>query len=512
MRTKYSIYNSISSIVSSFTTMILGFLAQSVFVRILGFEYLGLNGLFTNILTMLSFFELGIGNAIVYHLYKPIANGDKKTVKALMNFYKRAYNIIAVIVFVIGMILLPFVNIFVGKVTVDINVHFLFFLFLLSTVSTYLVAYKRSILYADQKNYIVNIIHTIYTIVLNITQLLMLYFTKNFYLYLIVKIVCQLLENIIITVFANKYYPLLKEKNNEKIDKDIEKDIFSKVKALLCHKVGSVVTNGTDNIIISKILGVVMVGIYSNYELLVRACTLMFGQIISSTTASVGNLLASKDRGKAFTIFKKIRFINFWISCFTATSLLVISQPFIKIWIGNNGLLPLSVVMVIVFNYFQKMQRHTYFAFKDSAGIWEEDKYVPIIEAVINLIISITLAKFIGLSGIILGTIISGFCYWFYSYPKFVYTKLFNRTYLDFFKETIGYILLFVVIALSTLFVSNLISLNSTLLQVIVNSCLCLLIPNICICVLFNKTNEYKYVKELFGKIFKKVFKKKKIA
>ena len=177
MRTKYSIYNSISSLISSSTTMLLGFIAQAIFIRILGYEYLGLNGLFTNVITMLSFFELGMGNAIVYNLYKPIADNDEKKIKALMNFYKKAYNVIALLVFGVGIIILPFIKVFVGEVTVDVNLYLVYLLFLLSTVSTYLISYKRSLLYANQKNYIVNIIHTIYMILLNISQLVILYFS-----------------------------------------------------------------------------------------------------------------------------------------------------------------------------------------------------------------------------------------------------------------------------------------------------------------------------------------------
>ncbi len=504
MRTKYSIYNSIISLVSSMTTMLLGFIAQAIFIRLLGYEYLGLNGLFTNVITMLSFFELGMGNAIVYNLYKPIADNDEKKIKALMNFYKKAYNVIALLVFGVGIIILPFIKFFVGEVTVDVNLYLVYFLFLLSTVSTYLVSYKRSLLYANQKNYIINIIHTVYTIVLNIVQLLVLYLTKNYYLYLGIKVCCQLIENVIISINANKLYPILNEINKEKLDKKTEKNIFDKVKGLLCHKVGGALVNGTDNIIISKFLGVYTVGLYANYELITRACNIMFGQMLSSTTASVGNLLASKDRSKAFTVFKKMRFLNFWISCFTATCILVIVQPFVKIWIGKDGLLPIVVVMVITFNYFQKMQRNTYFAFKDSAGIWVEDKYVPLVESAINIIVSIVGVKLIGLAGVFIGTIVSGLSYWCYSYPKYVYKRLFDRNYSNYYKETFGYIGLFLIIASLTFYVSTLIVVKGALLQVLINTILCLILPNILICLLFFKTEEFKYIIGILNKILKK--------
>lgn len=511
MRTKYSVYNSFTSLVSNCLTMILGFVSQAIFIRILGIEYLGLNGLFSNILTMLSFFELGVGNAIVYNMYKPIADNNEKQIKALMNFYKKAYNLIALTVFVVGMMIVPFINFFIGKVTVDVNIYAVYILFLVSTISTYLVAYKRSMLYANQRNYIINIIHLVYVIIMNVTQLLIVYITKNYYLYLIVKIVCQLIENIVISIITTKKYPILKEISNEKIDKKTEQDIKKKVKGLLCHKVGGSLVNGTDNIIISKFLGVFTVGLYANYELITRACNTMFSQIISSTTASIGNLLASKDNAKAFDVFKKIRFLNAWISIFTAVSILVIAQPFIKLWIGDNGLLPLFVLIVIVFNYFQKMQRSTYFAFKDSAGIWVEDKYVPLVESIINITVSIIGVKLIGLAGVFIGTIVSGLSYWCYSYPKYVYKNLFDRSYLDYFKETFGYIGLFLIIASLTFYVSTLIVVKNALLQVVVNTILCLVLPNILICLLFFKTEEFKYIISIFKKILGKFKSKKRI-
>lgn len=500
MRTKNSIYNSITGLLSSIVQILLSFIAQSVFIRILGAEYLGLNGLFTNILTMLSFFELGIGYAIVYNLYKPISNNDQNQIKALMNFYRKAYNYVAIIIFIIGIALLPFINFIVGDINVEINVKLIYVLFLLSTISTYLIAYKRSLIYANQKNYIINIIHMIYLIALNTSQLFIIYFTKNYYLYLAIKIICQLLENAIITIFSNKLYPYLKDVKNYHVDKVTEKNIFKKVKALLFHKVGNVLVTGTDNIIISSFLGVITVGFYSNYEMITKACNTMFSQIITSTTASVGNLLTEDNAKKQFDIFKKIRFLNFWISTFTATSILVIIQPFIKVWVGEKYILPIYVVIVIVFNYFQKMQRTVYNTFKDSAGIWEEDKFVPLIESAINIFASIILVKIIGLSGVFLGTILSGLVLWSYSYPKFVYKKLFDRKYNDYFKETIGYILLFVFISTITYLTSLIFQFNSALLQVIINCLICIFVPNLLIFLLFRKSEEFDYILKLLKK------------
>jgi len=502
-RTSNSIKNSITSIISNATAIIIGFIAQALFIKILNAEYLGLNSLFTNILTMLSFFELGIGNAIVFYMYKPLADNNILELKKLTNFYKISYRYIALVIFIIGIILTPFITYLVNDISISINLYIVYILFLISTVISYLMVYKRNILYADQKNYLINIIHSLYIIFLNISQLLLLLFTKNYYLYLIIKILCQIIENFIITIIANKLYPFLKEKNSYKLDKKTEKNIFLKVKALIFHKIGHIIINGTDNIIISKFFGLITVGLYSNYYLIINSVQTMFSQIITSISSSVGNMLTLNDSTKSFDIFQKVRFLNFVISCFSASAILLLVQPFITLWIGKEYLLGYYVVTIIVLNFFQKMQRCCYNTFKDSAGIWEEDKYVPLIESFLNIIFSIVLLKLVGLAGVFMGTIISGLVLWCYSYPKFIYKNLFKRNYRNYIKETIGYIGTFILVATLSLYISNAIVLNNILLKLIINSIICI-ICNVCVIILIFKNNSsYFYFKNLLKKLIK---------
>lgn len=488
--------------------MLAGFISQAIFVRILNVEYLGLNGLFTDVLTMLSFFELGIGSAIIYNLYVPVSRNDIESIKSLMRFYKKAYNLIAVLILGFGLLLIGFIPTIVGEINVDINIYAIYMLFLVSTISTYLLSYKKSILYAYQKNYIINIIHIVYTIILNVLQLVLLFITKNYYMYLVVKILCQFAENIIITNIANKKYSYLKEKSVKSVDKNVEKNIFSKVKGLIFHKVGNAMVNGTDNIIISYFLGVSTVGLYSNYRLIINSVSTLFNQIISANTAGIGNLLITETKEKCFIIFKRIRFLNFWIAAFSGICIFIIIQPFIKIWVGKEYLLPLIVVFVLVFNYFQKTMRSTYNTFKDSAGIWIEDKFVPVIESTLNIIFSVVLLKFFGLAGVFMGTIISGLSLWCYSYPKFVYKKLFNRKYIDYAKETIGYIMLFLVLLVITYFVSLFFIVNNIFLQIIINILICLIVPNILLILIYMKSDNFKYFMSLLKNILKKIFNK----
>lgn len=503
-RTGNSIKNSISAITLNIVMMVIGFVSQAIFIKILGAEYLGLNGLFSNILTMLSIFDLGIGNAIVYKLYKPIAKKNIEKIKSLMKFYKKSYNIIAIIIFTVGLLIIPFLPFIVGEVNIDINITYIYMLCLLSTVSSYVITYKRSLIYANQNNYIINIVHMFIILLLNIFQIILLYVTKNYYLFLIIKIAMQLLENIIINIIANKLYPYLKEKNVKKMSKNDEKAIFVKIKALIFHKIGTILVQGTDNIIISSIFGVITVGLYSNYYMIINAINVLAANIISSAIASIGNLLVTESKEKVFNIFRKVRFLNFWLATYTSISLLLIIQPFIVIWVGKEYLLSVPVLIVLIFNYYQKLMRRTYGAFKDAGGIWVEDRYIPIIESMLNIVLSIIFAKLFGLAGVFIGTIASGLILWCYSYPKFVYKKLFNRSYKDYAKETLGYILLFIVISIITFIVSLCLKVNNNWLQVIVNTILCLILPNLLLYLLFRKNDNFMYYENLIKKIVKK--------
>ena len=497
--------NSVTAAMSSLLSMVIGLVAQAVFIRLLGAEYLGLNGLFTNILTMLSIVELGIGSAIVYNLYKPIKEEKIEEIKSLMKFYKHTYYIIATLVLFIGLLVLPFLNNLVGEITVDVNLGLIYIMFLLSTVTSYIVSYKRSLIYANQKNYIINLVHMFYLVMVNFLQILFLYLTRDYYIYLLLKILCQLAENIVITLIANKMYPFLLEKEIKPLPRGFAKDIYQKVKALLFHKIGSSIIFGTDNIIISYFFGIITVGVYSNYIMIINAVNSLFNQFRDSLTASVGNMLITESKEKSFVVFKRIRFINFWLATFSATSLLVITQPFIEIWVGGRYLLSVGVLATLSFNYFQNMMRSAYSTFKDSAGIWEEDKYVPLVESVLNIIFSIICLKLIGLPGVFLGTIISGLVLWCYSYPKFVYKKLFSRRYIDYAKETLGYIMLFIVISVFTYFVSTLVKINDDLVKLIINSIISLLLPNYFLYIIFKRSSNFAYFKELCCKIINKL-------
>ena len=511
MRKKNSIRNIIVALILNTINILIGFVAQKIFINTLGQTYLGINGLFTNIISMLSIADLGIGAAITYNLYKPIAEDNKERISILINFYKKSYRIIALVVLILGCLIMPFLTSIISKndiQNININIYIVFALFLIDTVASYLLTYKRSILYANQKNYIINLVHIGYILILNIIQVVILLFTHNYYLYLIIKIICRILENVIITIIVNKMYPYLRKRTTSKLDSETKIDINRRLKASIFHNVGGFCVLGTDNIIISKFLGISYVGLYSNYYLIINTVNTLLAQIFSGITASLGNLLVEKNNEKSFDIAKKIMFANFWIYSFATIAIYEMINPFIKIWLGENFLFDDLTVIILSLNFYFQGMRRTMQVFAEAAGICYENRYVPLAEAIVNIIASIILVKIMGLPGVFLGTIISSLVLHCYSFPKYIYKQLFNQKPIKYIIENIKYlIVMLIALILTTVFV-NICAIQNIYLQIIINALLCITIPNLIFYLKYKNSEQFKYYKELVKNILKKVLKK----
>lgn len=497
MRTSKSLKNMSLAIISNIVAIIIGFVMQTVFIKTLGTNYLGVDKLFLNIVSMLSIVDLGIGTAIIYNMYEPMANNDKNRIKSIMHFYKMTYRVIIVLVSVLGISLIPFLGLIVKGANIGENITIVYILFLLDMICSYVLAYKRSIFYADQKNYVIIISRICYLTIMNTLLLGVLLTTKNYYLYLIIKAVMRLLENIVLSVIADKKYPYLKDKNIEELDVNVRNDIFLKVKGLLFHKVGSFLVLGTDNIIISGFLGVVYVGYYSNYRLIINAVLDTINQGFSAITSSIGNLLIAKDKNKSFDVYKKIDFVNFWVASFCSISIFVIIESFIRIWIGDGFILSKLVLITLVINFYLSAVRAPLNSFKEAAGIFHEDRFIPLLESFVNIVASIVLLYFFGLAGVFMGTIISGLVLHLYSYPKYVYKRLFNRTYLDYFKRFIKKVLLMFVTMVITYGVSLLFKVDNNIMQLVINILVCIVVPNVIYLMIFYKKHEFCDLKNI---------------
>ena len=488
-----AIKNSVYATLSNVGGIVIGFISQRIFLNVLNAEYLGLNGLFTNIISMLAIFELGIGSAITFSLYKPLAKDDTHAIKALMNFYKKAYRIIAAIVLIVGVSITPFLPLLIREVTININIYVVYLMFIADVVCSYLLTYRRSILYADQKNYQINIVHICYLVVMNALQLGILALTKNYYLYLGIKIIMRIVENLVIHFIVRKQYPYLDDLKNAKLDKAIESDIFKKIKALLFHKIGSFIVLGSDNLIISKFIGLVEVGLYSNYYLIIKAIDQFTCQAITALTPTIGHRLALEKSENTFSAFKKIRFACFILACLVSIVFFCCIQPFVTVWLGDQYLLSMLTVGALAFNMFQKLQRYAYSTFKEAAGIYHEDRFVPLIESVLNIVASIVLLQFFGIAGVFMGTVVSGLALWCYSYPRFVYKGLFKRSYWQYMRETLGYIAVFIISAAVSYLIIGQIHMGSALMQVIMNGAIAVTATALVITLVLHRTGSFKY-------------------
>ena len=382
-------------------------------------------------------------------------------------------------------------------------------MYLVDTVLSYLLIYKRAIIQANQKAYVINLVRLICILVMSTSQILCLVIFKSYTLFLVSRIIFRLLENAIIACLANKMYPYIKDKNVDKIDSETISDVIKKVKALVLHKIGSFVVNGSDNLIITKFLGLSITGLYTNYNLIVTSLNSLFNQAFASIAGSVGNLVVEKDSEKSYNVYKKLLFFNAWVYTFFVTCFFSIIEPFIKIWLGEGFLLPTFVVVTLVINFYLQGVRNTINLFKDSAGIFYEDRFMPIIEVITNLIISIVLAKLIGLPGVIIGTIISTLIVCIYGHARYVYKPLFNRNRISYLLEHSKYILLAVFDTGITFLIISFIKLDNNYLQCVVNICICIVIPNLINFIILRKTEEFKYYFEFLKKIIKSKIVKK---
>ena len=404
-RIKNTTINSTVAIISKILTFLLQFICRTVFIKVLSTEYLGVNGLFTNILTILSFAELGIGNAIIFKLYKPIAEDNKEKVKTYMKFYQKAYILIGIVILIIGIMIIPFLKYMVNDVPdIKENIYFIYVLFLANSIISYFFTYKKSIIIGYQKEYVTTIINLIVIVIQNIVQIGILITTKNYILYLLIQIIATFLDNFIASKKADKMYPFIKENKYKKISKIEEKNIFTDVKSLILYKIGYILSNGTDNIIISAFVGVSEVGLLSNYTTITTAITTFLSSFFNSFTASVGNLNAGDDKEKKESIFYQILLLSFLIYGFVSIAIILLSNDFISIWLGNDYILDLSICLALGFNMYVDGMRFVNYTFRNTMGLFKKGRFIPLISSISNIVLSVILVQYIGIFGVLIAT------------------------------------------------------------------------------------------------------------
>ncbi len=431
--TKYNIF---SGIIGQFIKIGTKFSIRTVIIYYFGAAYLGLDGLFMNVISMLSLAEMGIGDAVCFALYKPLADKDEESISAYMRFYKMVYQVIGVVVLCAGLILIPFLEHIVNlDKALDINYKWMYVLFLFNSVLSYWFgAYRQVLLIADQKMYEINKVNMCQMIIQSVLQIMALILLNNYYIYIIIMLLSNLVKNIYLFFKIGRLYPVVSSKSRIFLSKKNQKSLAKNVYALLITKISTTVYTSSDNLVISAFVGTIIVGYYSNYSYIVSAVTGFISIIFSSVTAGIGNVNANSDPKTLHNVFKKMLLVNHWIYGLCFVCLWQLLTPFVRLWTGNSAyvLADLQIILIVLMFLIPGLN-HTCTVFRAACGLFWQTRYRTIVTALINVIVSIVLARHIGLSGVFIGTILAYLLTTFVVDPKVLYREIFHLPCIEFY-------------------------------------------------------------------------------
>ncbi len=403
MRTQKSLKNFIYGTVAQAVSSLINFTIRFVLIRTLGIEAVSLNGLFTEVIAVLSLAEMGAGTVIVYHLYAPLREENEKRLAQLMNLFRTTYRITALAVFVLGMVLLPFVHLLISRMEIQLwYLRTVYFLFLVQTASSYLLSYKACLLNADQKGYLISKCTLFVRAASGGGSILFLLLTENYIVYLLIQILTTVINNLIISILADRQYPFLKGK--DRLPAKEKREIFSNIKYLFVDVLSGKIINSTDNILISTMAGTLQVGAYSCYTMIIHALNSLLIQIYHATMGGIGNLVAEGDNCHTETVLRRLTFITYCPAVFSAVGIYTVSSSFIRLLYGEEFLLPMSVVFVCAINFLIYLIKNPLWQVMAVSGMFARNKNISLLGGILNLLVSIILGKRLGIMGILLGT------------------------------------------------------------------------------------------------------------
>ena len=430
------------NILAALTGQILGillqFVSRKVFIAMMSEDLLGVGSVFANILSILSLAELGIGTAIAFALYQPLAEGDQAKVTAIMAFYQKIYRAVAGGVLLLGMLTARFLPYMIREPVMHLRLYY--YLYLASSVLSYLCAYKRTLMIADQKSYISSAFRCSYIILLNVVQIFILITTQSFALYLTAQVLLSFAENVLISLCADRMYPYINRKGSG-LSKAEKNEIGKNIRALFFHRTGSVAVTGTDSILLSVLVDLRAAAVYANYRLIFSGLNTILTQLFSAVTASVGSLLIERDMDYNYKIYRAILMLSYWLYGVTGICLIVLLNDLITIWIGGNYTETPGCILILVVHFFLTGVREPVNIFKNALGLFWRDRYKPLAEAVFNLILSIALGVRFGAAGIFGATILSALLIPFWVEPYILYKHYWGKRLSEYFRMVLRYLL-----------------------------------------------------------------------
>lgn len=480
--------------------LVLSFISRTIFIYVLGKVYLGINGLFANILSVLSLSELGFGTAITFALYKPLAENDTEKIKSLMRLFRNINRVVAVVIAVLGLAITPFIKYLVKT---DQPIDFLvvyYLIFLFNTASSYLFSYKNALLNANQQGYVATKNNLVCVVIMMVCQCTVLFLFKGnqfaYTAYLITQAVIYFIMYYVLYRKADQLHPYLREKNVKKLDKADKKAITSRVKALFLGRLGDVAASQTDSLIISSLIGIAVYGLVDTYVMLTSKILSFVNVLRSSMFGSLGNLIATESKERQANVLSALNFLNFWVYGFVSIAFAVLTQPLITLWLGTGYLIDTSSLMLILLNLYLSGQHAGLLSFRDAGGEFESDWATPLIQGAINLAVSIILALKIGLPGVYIGSVVSTIIA-FGLRIRLVYRKMLGRTMLEYIRKFIVYFLTVLVIGGGLYALSVFVILKEiTVVRFAVMTLITGLVPNLVFFLLYRHTDEFEFFVE----------------
>lgn len=510
-RTKNSVLGMITGFAGQILIILINFVCRTVFIRYLGVEYLGINGLFSDILSMLSLAELGFDTAISFRLYKPIAEKDTNRVQAYLAFFKRAYIIIGSVVFLSGLVIIPFLKFFIADydslANLGINAAFVFILFLIQNASTYLFfAYRSIVLKVDQKKYILDLIGILTSIFSGIAKILVIIFLKSFIAYIICATLFLIIQNLINAIVATRLYPEYFAKHNNRITKEERIDLFKDCGALFVYKINGVVMKATDNLVLSAFIGLAIVGRYSNYTMIYLAIFGILRTIYLSVKASMGNLFVTENVQKKYFFFEVMNFLSIILYGTAAIGIACVSNEIIVMWIGPEYVLPQPFPIILGVELLLTGLKENLAQIRHVSGVFKQMWFRPVLGSIINIVFSILLVKRFGISGVVMGTILAAIFANLLVDPlvihKFSFSKYKTASY--YYKKNLLFVAMLGIIGLCVFILCKNIIFNNVFLSIITHIVICSITVPFALVLLFWRREECVYIRKKLVGIIKK--------
>lgn len=510
-RTKNAVRNIFWGIIEKILSVLVPFITRTIMIKVLGAEYLGLSSLFTSILSVLSISELGIGTAIVFSMYRPIAENDEHTLCALLNTYKTVYHVVGTVILVCGLAVLPFLpRLIHGTYPDDVNLTLLYLIYLFNTVISYfLYAYKTALFSAFQRQDLISKRSALINLVSNLLKIMALVFTRKYYVYAVIIPLTTLATNLLNAYIANKYFPTIQSRG--KITKEMSSGIKKRILGLLSFKIYGVVFSSVDTLVISAFLGLTPLAIYNNYYYVQNMVVGFLTIFTSSITAGIGNKMVTNCVEDNYRDFKNIVFVNGWLVSWCAVCMVCLYQPFMRLWVGPDLQFPLFTMLLMVLYFLLPRITTIVYTYREAAGLWWEDRFRPLIATLVNLVLNLILVRYIGMDGVLLST---SFCTVFINIPIgaiILFKNYFKRSAGEYFLQILFYLLITGAVGATSYVLCSLIH-GEGLVAFAAKMLICTVIPNLLFWVCYHKREEYAYAKRLAKSLLSSVLRRIKHA